>query len=291
MLGLSVLLFNNQNIILIPFSFALLLLAYLTAKKILKSYFLSLLAIILFSCEYLFLNRSTYAYLDLMHAFFILLFIYLAIKNKEGNRFKFIALGLTLGAVASIKYPVPAIILAFSYFLKELVENKLKLIKKYFLFFIFYILFFILTYSPLFLKQGMGAFLSLQEKALRIHLSHLPEYPPLIPLRVMFTNQWPIWWNEKSPILKTIEWNLFWPILAGAIILSPIFYFLEYKQTKKQTHILFFIFSILYFIFLNTRLFFPGYLFLLLPNLYIILFWEIKLLTKCVRNVIINHRQ
>jgi len=287
LLGISVLYFNNENIILMPFSFLLLLFIYLTANKILKNDFLSLLAVILFSSEYLFLNRSTYAYLDLFHAFFIILFIYTSfLKNKK--TLHYILLGLSLGAVASTKYPVTALILAFSFLVLHIFNNKSKKLRSLLIVFTFAFLVLSFSYTPLLLRQGTGGFLKLQEKALRIHLSHLPEYPSLIPLKVMFKNEWPIWWNEQNPILKTIEWSIFWPILAGAILLSPIFYFLDYLKNKKLTSLLFFIFSWAYFIFINTRLFFPGYLFLLLPNLYIILFWEIQLTAKFIKNVIIK---
>jgi predicted membrane-bound dolichyl-phosphate-mannose-protein mannosyltransferase len=278
LLGLSILLTGNPNLVQIPFALGLLCLSFFISYQLLKNIYLSFLIPLCLINEFLFFHRTTNALLDLFQTAFIALFLFLIILKPGKSKLKMIILGLVLGIIASIKFPAAAAILGICFFANLFVENKG--FKKSFFDFLSItfigILVFCLTYTPLFLKQGIRGFLNLQIKALKIHLSHLPEYPPFIPLRVMFLNQWPVWWDQINPIHQAEEWNIFWPFLALAIILSPFFYWQCRKRNDLSKKLIIFLFSWSYFIFINSRLFFPGYLFPVLPYLYLLLVWEIK---------------
>jgi len=280
LIGLSILLFHNQNIMQIPLAITLLWITYLLAYKILKSPWLAVLVPLALILENLFLKQTTQSLLDLPQAVVIGLFCYLALAKKNPY-----LLGILLGAVSSIKFPATAIILGLSFLIHSALTNKRQSIKAGIVVLITALGFYLLTYTPLFLKQGPAGVASLHIRALKIHLSHLPKYPPFVPLKVMFLNQWPVWWDEKNPIHQTEEWNIFWPVLGAAILLSPLFYWLKYKKSEKKQHLLFFLFNWLYFIFLNSRLFFPSYLFLILPYFYLFFIWEIKLLLSEVKKL------
>jgi predicted membrane-bound dolichyl-phosphate-mannose-protein mannosyltransferase len=275
--GISILLFNNASILQIPFAIIFLYLSFHLAKIFLSSALFSYLIVFLLINESLFSIQLRYSLLDLMEIDFILLFIYL-ISKKSTNKLNGIFLGFYLGIVASIKFPVTAIILSFSYLIYLLINHRFKSIISNIKVIFLGILIFLFSYLPLFINKGVNGFIQLQIHALRIHLSHVPEYPPFAPLKVMILNQWPVWWDKINPIWKTQEWNLFWPFLAIAICLSPIVYWQNKNDLKKLS--LFFLFTWVYFVFINTRLFFPGYLLLILPQAYILLFWEIKIILK-----------
>jgi len=275
LIGLSILLFNNQNIMQIFLAIIFLWVSFLLGFRLLKNPWLALLVPLTLIYENLFIKQTTQSLLDLPQAAMISLFCWSALRKKSP-----LLLGLLLGTVSSIKFPAAAIILGLSFLIHSALTNKRQSIKAGIVVLIIALAFYLLTYSPLFLKQGPVGVATLHIRALKIHLSHLPKYPPFVPLKVMFLNQWPVWWDEKNPIHQTEEWNIFWPFLAAGIILSPFFYWQKYKESGKKQFILFFLFSWLYFVFLNSRLFFPSYLFLILPFLYILLFWELKIISS-----------
>lgn len=271
LIGLSILIFDNQNLIQIPFGLAFLCLSFLLAQKILKNIYLAVLVPLGLLFEKLFIQQITLSLLDLFQATMIILFILLAMSAK--TKFKIVLLGLVLGSVASIKFPITPIILGISYFIYLYFLREKNKIFKTFIILVIGICFYLSIYAPVLIQNSPQGFIDLQIKALKIHLSHLPNYPKFVPLRIMVLNQWPVWWDFQSPIHKVEERNFFWFFFAFSTIISPLFY----KNISKN-NLLFFLFSWSYFIFINFRLFFPTYLFLLLPFLYIILFWELKLI-------------
>lgn len=289
--AISTLIFGNPNLVQIPLGIVFLWLSFLISLRLLKNRWLSLLVPLAVLFEYLFVHRISHSLLDLFQAVMITFFIWLIISQKQNLDKTKALLGVSLGAVASIKFPVTAIILVSCYFIHLISLKGIKKLKHVFPIFVTVAIisfcFYLTSYIPLLVKQGIVGFINLQIKALKIHLSHLPEYPPFIPLRVMFLNQWPVWWDKQNPIHKAEEWNYLWPFLAAAVILSPIFYWLESLKKKKQTkNLIIFLFVWTYFIFINFRLFFPGYLFLILPYMYIFLVWELKIIIKYIKAMI-----
>lgn len=290
LLGLSVLISGSPILIQIPIALLLLYLSFLISLRLLKKEWLAILIPVFLCFESLFIHQLTHSLLDLMQTAMIALFILTAINSNKDNKKTKIILGLVLGAAASIKFPVTAIILGSCYFIYLIVlkglKNTDKVISLFMPVLIISISFYIITYLPLLLKQGFMALFDLQIKALKIHLSHLPEYPPFVPLRVMFLNQWPVWWDIKNPIHQAEEWNIFWPVLALSMLLSPFAFLKKLNKKEKKKNLLIFLFPWSYFVFLNTRLFFPGYLFLILNFLYLFLIWQLKTIIKSIKAVL-----
>jgi len=282
--GLSLILFKNSTIIQIPLALLFLYLSFFLGLKLLKNPWWAFLVPLAMLNEVLFTQHTIHSTLDLFQSTTILLFVYLAGLDKLNKKTPFI-LGVVLGIVASIKFPASALILALSCTIFYLAANKDKKIKSLLIVFSIALLFYLLNYLPLFIKsksfgQGFSDFVSLQIRALKIHLSHLPEYKPLAPLKVMFLNQWPSWWDKANPVVQVEEWSYRWPILALSMFLSPwLYYYSVIKKKKKNLQLIFF-FAWLYFIFINSRLFFPSYLLPLLPFLYLFLVAMIKYLAS-----------
>lgn len=286
--ALSTLIFKNPNIVQLPFAIFFLWLIFRISLRCLQNHFWALLVVFGVLAEFLFSHRLTHSLLDLFQATMVSWFIFLGTVKKSALGKK-IFLGLILGAVASVKFPVVAIILTGSYLIKQyFLRNKSlkRILEKESLIILIGFLFYLFNYSPLFIQNGIAGFFQLQVRAVKIHLSHLPEYPALVPLRVMFLNQWPVWWDKINPIHPAEEWNFLWPALASSILITPLFFFKCLSPRQKRKSLLIFLFSWAYFVFINTRLFFPGYLFLILPCLYLFLLWQIKYLLKLVKSML-----
>lgn len=262
----------NQRPVLVQILFGILFLflSFKLSLKLLKNKCLASLVPLFLVCEEMFFNMINRTLLDLMQATMILLLFNLILKKKTNTK-DWIFEGIVLGSVASIKFPVTAFLILASLFITDLVKEKVDSSadgKKYLVISLVCCLFYLFMYLPLIINSGFGSFLSTQIKAVRIHRSHVPEYREIAALRVMVLNQWPVWWDNQNPIHTSGERNFLWPVLALGILISPILW----KKINKT----FLIFAWIYFIFINARLFFPHYLFILMPFLYIILVKEIE---------------
>lgn len=278
--GLSILIWGNPVIIQLVLALIWLYLVYLIAEKFLKSPWLACLIPLGVMSEFLFTDNVTHSLLDLFQATTISWFIYLTLTKPRKKQSLW--LGLALGMVASIKYPVAAGILLTAYGLHLWLKLGIRqALKKTAVVALVAGIVFLITYWPLLARSGLTGFMEVQLRAARIHLSHVPEYPKLAPVRVMLLNQWPVWFDKLNPIWQAKEWNMLWPVLGLGLMLSPLA--LKFKKVKLKKISVMFWFSWLYFIFINSRLFFPSYLFLILPYLYLILVWELAWLWQKLR--------
>lgn len=276
--GLVTLLIGNPTVIQLPLGLLFLWVTFLIGEKILQSRWLAFLVSLALLHEPLFIVEVTHSLLDLLHATIIAVFLWISLTVSQKIR-RTVFLGLALGAVASIKFPVPAAILATSYLAADfLVKKKINLSLPSILFIAF--LFYCLNFQPAFARGGIDEVILIHYKTIKQHLSHVPDYPSLVPLRIMFLNQWPVWWDDINPIRPVAEWRFTWPFLALAILASPFFTWKAFHSIRSFLSL--FIFSWGYFIFINLRLFFPGYLFLLLPYLYLFLIWEVRIMWSLV---------
>lgn len=279
LLGISYLIFANPAIVQLPLAVIFLFFVFLIAKKFLKNEWLALTIPLLLLTEPMFIFQATHSHIDLFLATMTLIFIWLVICTQKSKPKNFILIGFILGIIAGIKFPAVAMILAFSYFLTWVLRSR-KDPWQFLIIFGLTIAVYLTVYSPFLANYGFPAFIDLQLKALKLHLSHVPEYPPLAPMRVMFFNQWPTWWDANNPLSQTTEWQITWPFLAFGMLASPILY----RKTGSKKSILFILlFCWIYFIFINSRLFFPGYLLVILPYLYLFLILELKLAIKFIK--------
>ena len=276
LLAISYLLLGNPTIVQLPLAIIFLFFVFLISKKFLKNEWLALTIPLLLLTEPMFIFQATHSHIDLFLAAMTAVFLWLVLIRKRPGYKDCILLGLVLGIITSIKFPALALILAICYFLSWLVKSR-KNPWQLLITFGLAILVYLAAYSPFLISSGFSGFIDLQSRALRLHLSHVPEYPPLAPLRVMFFNQWPTWWDPNIPVLPTTDWQITWPLLAMSILASPILY---WKSNNKKPILILFLFCWAYFIFINSRLFFPGYLLIILPYLYLFLILELKLIRE-----------
>lgn len=260
-IGLSIWIFNNQNIGQIFWAILFLILLYKLSNNIIKHSALSLLVVFLFSLEKLFIDQLTHSDLDIILGVFLLIFMLTAIGQSKSNNKTILIQGLSLGAIASIKYPTIGLLCFFTLTIYYLIIKKKFLIKKLTIIGIISLMIFLFSYLPFFIKNPQPlSFYHLQLKALKIHLSHVPEYPKFQVFNVLFFDKWLSWWGNKN-YLSTGFWNILWPILIINFFLTLCL--------KIKKNLLIIIWILLYLSFLSLRLFFARYLFILLPFLYI----------------------
>lgn len=268
LIGLSILLFRNQNIGQIFWGIALLSLLFLISKKIIKNNIFSLLTIFLLSLEALFKDQLNHSLLDLPLAVFLCFFFLITISSNKDKPLTFFFQGLSLGIVAAIKYSTVALVAFLTLIIYYLWQKEKKLTQKLLFIGLVASLIFLSSYFPFFIKNpSVSAFYSLQLKTLKIHLSHVPEYPKFQVFNVLFFNKWLSWWGDKN-FIPSGYWNIFWPILTLNFFLTIVINF------KKN--LLINLWTLFYLLFLSFRLFFPRYLFLLLPFLYLQLCYNLK---------------
>lgn len=261
LIGLFTLVFKNQNLGQLVLGIIFLLFLYRLGIKTVRNQSLSLLVILLFTQEKLFQEQLTHSLLDLPLGVFLIIFLLgLINQTAKKNNLNLIIAGVSLGTIASIKYPTTALLCWLTMTIYFYLTKEKQMIKKIIILGFTASLVFLLSYLPFFIQHPhLVDFYQLQIRAIKIHLSHVPEYPKLQVFNVLFFNRWLTWWGNKEYV-TTEFWNIFWPILTLNFLFSLY-------QIKKN--LLIKIWALIYLIFLALRLFFPRYLFLLLPFFYL----------------------
>ncbi|PIS09185.1 hypothetical protein COT75_02910 [Candidatus Beckwithbacteria bacterium CG10_big_fil_rev_8_21_14_0_10_34_10] len=278
MIGFSILLFKNQNIGQIFWGIIFLVLFYKLALKTTKNIPLSLALILIFLQEKIFQEQLTHSLLDLSLAVFLLAFFLNLVSQNKESKINLITQGLLLGIISSLKYPTIGFIAWLTMILYFFVKKEKNILKKILIPGLVAFFVFLFSYFPFFLKNPQPiSFFNLQLEALKIHLSHVPEYPKGQVFKVLSFNRWLTWWGSEKYI-KTVFWNFLWPVLSLNFLFSLIFF---KKLFKKNLLVNFW--SLNYLLFLSLRLFFPRYLFLLLPFLYLNLCYNGLYLYKAIQ--------
>jgi len=269
--GFSYLLTKRPLLLQIPLYLGLLILAYLLAKKITNRSMPALLLPLALSFEPLLNQQLQLCLLELMQTVFLLAFI-LSVISQNGQKLSLknsLISGILLGAYAGIKFPMAAILLALAYAVYLCMIYKAKSFSYLWPTILTALLFYLLLYSPILIQDGVGGLITVHLKAIHLHLSHVPEYPPFAPLRLMLFNQWPVWFDNQNPIHSVEQWQLSWPLLALATIGSMLWLIMLFIRHQKQAIILPLLFLVIYFIFINSRLFFPSYIIQIFPLMHL----------------------
>lgn len=272
-IGLSIILFDNDSTIILPLMFLSALGIFLIGKLIFGNIFLSLIPLAIFVNEPLFLSKFEIAPLiEPIQLTFIIFSLYFFIKGameKQYSRY-FILSSLMLGFVISIRFFILGSALIFAmimyFFLKKKFDRK-------FLFFISSLLLSLIVLLASYTKtilDGYSIFqiFGVQKYIFFYHKSKLSSFFSFWDL-IMF-NRWHTWWGDRT-ILSDSQWVLFWPIsmiLAFIHTLSALIKKLSLTEPEKIILIWIFSYSALLSIgYSTTRYFLP-----LVPFLYIMSF-------------------
>lgn len=279
LIGLSALLFNNENIFTLVFASSSLFLLYLLSNQIFKNKTLALLPPLLWSFEPLFKDQLANGPLfDIFQLSFLLLTLYFFTKgyvySKDKPAVKYFILScLFLGLFISTKYFISGLIMVASgaavLFLKKQYS---KLI--YFLSFLTLSIFILLlTYVRVFsFGYGLREYLGIQKWIFLYHQSQFILPFSIWPLVML--NKWYVWFGD-SRIISDENWTILWPIITVISFLTIGFYF--FKRIKQQREIeILLAWTFFFFLFFSFGQIFSRYLVAVIPVMYVITVFALR---------------
>lgn len=272
LIGLSALIFNNENIIILSSGIISLIFLFLIGRQIYFHKILAFLPVVALSFEPLFRNQFQFVpLLDIVQLMFFLPCLYffnkgLAEKNKK-QFFYFCLSSIFLGCFISTKFFITGLTVMIAFYLVLISQRKWKAIIPLITSNIFVLLVLMLSYLKVFLDgEGMKRFFGIQKWIFLYHKSQL-----ILPLTIwplILFNQWHVWWGDK-PILSDPQWQITWPIVFLLSLLTIVLYFLG-KMPKKAEFEVFAFWTICYLLFFSFGQITSRYLIIYLPILYLI---------------------
>lgn len=284
LIGLSAVLTGNENMFIIISGIGSLIVMYLLGKIIFKSSFFALMPVFLLSLEPIFRNQFKYVpLLDIMQLFFLLLAFLFFIKGIEKKITTrrivvfFSLASLFLGMFISTKFYATGVTIVAAWYAVLLWNREYKRMLYLTLTLPISIFVLLLNYVQL-LFQGYSfrEFLGVQKYIFEYHKSQLIKPFTIWPLLLL--NQWHVWWGNK-PILSESQWLITWPILTINMVILFVVYLLRKVPRSKYLEPLLF-WSIIYMLFFSFGQITARYLVILIPVMYILFFYTIKVFLK-----------
>lgn len=270
LIGISALIFSNQNIIIAIFGVLTLLLMYLIGKQIYNSNLIALLPPLFISFEPIFRNQFFYTpLLDIIQLTFLLSIFYFFNKSIHGDNYKkyYLIVIVLLGFFISTKFYGTGIAIVGAL----IAALFLNFNKKRFIFFLCLLpLSIIILYATYFrvLIDGypFHRFLGIQKWIYLYNMGHLTQPFTIWPL--LFFNQWHVWFGN-IPIITDSQWLITWPIFTTISLLTMFSYFFLFKKKKKEIEILF-LWVAMYIILMSFVQISARYFVILIPVLYLV---------------------
>lgn len=271
LIGLSALLFNNENIIIAFCSIASLIMLFLIGKQVFHSTLIALMPLALLSFEQIFINQLIYIpLLDIIHLLFLLSSFYffnVALKSKN-HIFKFFLLtNLFLGLFISTKFfgIGASVVLAFLVVLT--LNRDIRRLKLFSFTLPLSIFILLLSYvRVLALGYPLNKFLGIQKWVFLYTQGHIHSLFSVWPL--FFLNQWHVAWGN-TPIISDSQWSLTWPIIGVFFFITSVMYLFKKISKNKEIEILI-AWVFLYFVFLSFGDANSRYFIILIPIIYLV---------------------
>lgn len=265
MIGLSEIIFSNQNIFALLSGLLVLAGLYVLGKVIFKNTMLALIPVMLFSSDPLFFSQLRAPFLDSLYLGLLIFIFIFVLKEKFLPACIFLGLMAATKSSASIFLIVPAVIIAYLFYMKDYRQ-----IKKFLLFLPVSILVFLLTYARYFLLgHNLREFLGLQKWIITFYETGAKGTAGAA-WQILLSGKWPTWWGTVEQVN---EWSLLWPLSLVAALFY-IYKVLPRRRLYKSTLLGFWI--IVYLIFLTFVPVWPRYLLLVLPFMYILAVWVLS---------------
>lgn len=267
-LGFIETLFHYNGIFNVFFSCLALVLYFVFNKLLFKSTTLSLLPVLLFSCDMLFLEQINGSYMDTMFLSLLFLTFIFFIKRKYAWS------GIFLGLFMATKAPFLLGLIGGTYIIYYMLQRRLKThLKGLSLLFVLACIVFVATYTRTFLLgHNLSYFIQVQKYIIHFYMKGAKGiFGAVIPM--LLWGQWYTWFSTSQ---KVAEWSLLWPIsLLGSV--GGVLMWLRNKNSIILFQLLWICF---YLVFLALTPIFARYLLLLLPFMYNLTVWSIYALIK-----------
>lgn len=277
LIALSILVFDNQNTIIVIMAFlsviGLLLIAYTTLKNIA----LSLLAVSIFTNEPLFLEKLVSTpLLEPIQLTFIIFSIYFFMKGvlSKTPLIWFLCTSLMLGGVIGIRFFILGVVLIACMCLYFFIN---RVFNKYFLQFLLSLPLALVVLFVSYFKTIQEGYSLLQIVGVQkyIFLYHKSKF--ILPFTfwdLLMFNRWHTWWGDWG-IASDPNWIIVWPIVTVLTVIYLIFVILK-RYTLSKPEIILYLWVGIYTLMLSmgytsTRYFLPF-----LPFLYILAIMFLK---------------
>ena len=283
LIGLSILLFNNENVIILIAGIVSLLFLFLIGTQVLSSKVAALLPPFFLSFEPLFKNQFVYTpLLDIIHLTFMLGAFYFFIKAINATKnilLYFLLANLFLGFYLSTKFFGVGIAIIGAWYVYILVSKNKKLFMcltatlpiSILVLLFSYILVFFTNYPP-------SQFLGIQKWVFLYNKGHLQH--PFSVWSLLLFNKWQTWWGTNA-ILSDKQWSFIWPTIVVISFFTTLFYILG-KIPKKRGIEAIMAWVVFYLALLSLSDSSVRYFVILLPLLYVIAIFGLE-------NLVINY--
>lgn len=278
--SLSILLFQNESLIVIPFFFSSFIGLYLVARRCIENNILAMIPIVIVLNESLFLGKLRFTPLPEIFQFtFIIFSIYFFMKGISSKKpiNNFIFTSIFLGGVIATRVFALGGVLVFSFIAVLFVFERRKIIP----FVLTLPLSLIVLAASYFRTIMLGASIldvfGIQKYILAYHKSKF-----ILPFSfwdLLLFNRWHTWWDGNK-IIRDSNWTIFWPgsfFSAAYLIGRNLFKKIEF--TKYEAVLIFWLGF--YMIFLSVGYTSSRYFMPILPFLYILC---VSLICKKVPN-------
>lgn len=293
LIGVSILLFSNQNIATLLMAIFSLVLLFFIVYLTTTSPIAASMAVLLSATHTSFIEQLLHTpQLDIFQLFFFLLFLLFFILFQKTNKLPYLIIsGIVFGAFISIKFFLPYFfILNFSvliYFVFRKFSFK-KILVQLSILNLIAIITFTATYAQYFVLGGtLRKFLGVQKWIVLFYLQSKIDMTKLIGnyLFLIFFNKWKFWFETYSTYSYQY-WTPLWPIIFTLGSFSGYKLIRSVKKKENHFHLVFILISFLliYNIFLLATPIYPRYLLLLfmVMNILISIYFS-KMLTKWLK--------
>ncbi len=264
MIGLSEVIFRNQNIFSLFSGLFVLGAFYLLNRFLFKDALLAFIPVVFFSCEPLFYTQLRTPLLDNLYLglFFMVLYFFL--------RKQYIMSAIFFGLMAATKSAVTTFAVIIFVMLIYLFLTKQKDVFKKYVFSLFVAAgVFLLTYIVYFLHgHSLRAFLGVQ-KYIIVFYEKGAKGSLITPWEMILTGKWHTWWGVSLPVEG---WHIGWVLL---FIFTLYALYLMIKKRYTRPFLLIAIWIPVYLAFLSLIPTWPRYLLLALPFMYNLSIWTI----------------
>lgn len=243
LIGLSILLFGNENIINIIYFLFLLLLTYKLSQILLSNRILSVLSVGILSLDPLFLDNLVRSLLDLPFTLFFVGGLYFFLLGLKKSGFLYLSF-IFWGAAFSTRF-FPAMVLIYLYMLLV-----------------------ILIYKRRSLAEYLKASFLLPAVYLVSHISFFVYHPSLI--QFLRHKKWMLAWFTGTPVILGNIWrniftgtyldstkklavnNLWTPVISSVVVLAVIIFRKNIFDKQKQNLLIIYGLSIIYLLYLTV---------------------------------------
>jgi len=276
LIGLSIRIFNNENIILLIFGFITLVTVFMIVLLSSQSYLASSCAVLLTATHSLFIDQLIHGpQLELFQLTFLLLMIlFLIVFEKNGKPYPLFLSAFFLGCLLSVKTFMTHFILFSAWLAVLTLFSKRIKIKEWLLLQMGGVLVFMSSYAIFFIKGGnFRQWLGVQKYILVFYKQagiNILEFAGNY-LRLIFTGSWKFW-TDNNPVSHYSEWSFIW----SSIFLVTVYAIYRIYKHKREKNISFaewllVSFIIIYNLYLFVIPMFPRYLLLLFISMIILI--------------------